>query len=253
MPLFRKEYFSAQGGRIVKYWLEAKPDRAMHGFRVANYEEAEGGWRATGAASDMARLLEENTVSPGLLKDALRHSGWDEERVRNALGAKQQPKGEAQQKGKFGEVLHADLLERFCGMIIPVKKHRYNPSPGASPHGIDIVALGCPGPGKGERIVYAETKLRKKIDSATLAEACKALAKAGSDDTPKSLLAVMETLRSSDAGLYKRVMVAGLGKDKPYFRIGAIRNILSGLTRRSTSSSRHRPATALTWGSTWSE
>ena len=198
----------------MKHWLEAKPDRAMHGFLVASYEEAGGGWRATGAASDMARLLEENTVSPGLLEDALRHSGWDEERVRNALAAKQQPEGEAQQKGKFGEVLHADLLEQFCGMIIPVKRHRYNPSPGASPHGIDIVALGRPGPGEGERIVYAETKLRKKIDSATLTEAHNALAKAGSDDTPKGLLAAMETLRTSDADLYKRVMAASLGKGR---------------------------------------
>ena len=206
----------------MEYWLEAKPDRALHGFRVASYDEAGGGWRTAGAASDMARLLEENTVCPSLLKDALRYSGWDEQRVRSALVAGRQPAGEAQQKGMFGEVLHADLLERFCRMIIPVKRHRYNPSPNASPHGIDIVALGTTKPGGGERIVYAETKLRKKVDSATLAEAHRALAKAGSESVPPSLSAVMETLRTSDADMYKRVIAAGLDKAGSHFRIGVI-------------------------------
>ena len=224
MPLaaFRKGYFGAQCGRIVEHWLEAKLDRALHGFRVASYDEAKGGWRATGAADAMARLLEKNTVCPSLLKDALRYSGWDEPRVRRALVAGRQPAGEAQQKGMFGEVLHADLLERFCGMIIPVKRHRYNPSPGASPHGIDIVALGTTEPGGGERIVYAETKLRKKVDSAALAEAHRALANAGSEDVPPSLSVVMEALRTSDTDMYKRVIAAGLGKGGAHFRIGAI-------------------------------
>lgn len=158
----------------MEYWLEAKLDRALHGFGVASYDEAGGGWGTAGAAGAMARLLKENTVCPSLLKDALRCSGWDEQRVRSALVAGRQPAGEAQQEGMFGEVLHADLLERFCGMIIPVKRHRYNPSPNAPPHGIDIAALGTTEPGGSGRIVCAETKLCKKVDSATLAGAHRA-------------------------------------------------------------------------------
>ena len=158
----------------MEHWLEAKPDRTLHGFRVANYDEARGGWRTAGAAGAMARLLEENTVCPSLLKDALRCSGWDEQRVRSALVVGRQPTGEAQQEGMFGEVLHADLLERFCRMIIPVKRHRYNPSPNASPHGIDIVALGTAEPGGNGRIVCVETRPRKKVDSATLVGAHRA-------------------------------------------------------------------------------
>ena len=201
-------------------WLEARDAGMSYRFGVAVYNEREG-WRAAGAASDMADLLE-NTVSPDLVGDIAHYLGWDEEQVRGALARCRQPTGGVQKKGKFGEVLHGDLLERFCAMIIPLKKHRYNPAPGASPHGIDIIALGSPAQGGDERIVYAETKLRNKAYPSALLDAHRALAAADSEDVPPSLQVVMEMLKNSDRSLYRRVMDASLGGSEAHFRIGAV-------------------------------
>lgn len=197
-------------------------DSAPRSFGVAIYSEQEGGWRTAGAAGAMAGLLRENTASSDLVGDAVHYSGWGEERIRKALASGRQPSGGAQRKGKFGEVLHGDLLERFCAMVIPVKKHRYNPAPDASPHGIDIIALGSPAQGGGERIVYAETKLRNRADPSALVEAHGALAAAGSEDVPPSLRVVMEVLRNSRMDLYRRVMAASFGGARAHFRIGAV-------------------------------
>lgn len=190
--------------------------------RVVIYGERERGWRSAGAAETVAGLLGENTASSGPVKDAVRYSGWDEAQVRRSRPSARRPAGEAQRKGKFGGVLHVDLLERFCDMIMPVKRHRYSPSPGASPHGIDIIALGKPASdGKG-RIVYAETRLRSKADPSALLAAHKSLAAAGSEDVPPSLKVTMEILREGGEDLYKRVMNASLGKAEAHFRIGAV-------------------------------
>ena len=186
-----KSYLGVECRLIVKYWLEPKPGRPQRSFQVTNYDEV-GGWRAEGAAGTMARILGEGTVSPAILKDALRYAGWGKDKVHTALAARRQPTSEEQQKGKFGEALHTDLLERFCGMIVPVKKHRFNPAPGASPHGIDIIALGNPEPGGRERKSYAETKLHSRAGLSVLVDAHRSLAKADSADLPSSLLAVME-------------------------------------------------------------
>lgn len=202
-------------------WLEARNVSLSYRFGVAIYDEREG-WRTAAAAEAMAALLKENTVSPDLVGDAVRYSEWGEARVRRALVSGVRPAGRAQRQGKFGEVLHADLLERFCAMIIPVKKHRYNPAPGASPHGIDIIALGRPAKGGGERIVYAETKLRNNAVSPALVEAHKALATAAAEDLPPSLLVVMQMLKKSDSGMYKRVMKASLCGAGAHFRIGVV-------------------------------
>ena len=163
----------------------------------------------------------ENTASPDLAKDAVLYSGWDEARVHRALASSRQSAGEVQGRGKFGKVLHGGLLERFCDMIMPVKKYRYSPSPGASRHGIDIIALGKPAPDGNERIVYAETKLRSKADPSALLAAHKSLAAAGSEDVPPSLKVTMEILREGSEEMYKRVMNASLGNAEAHFRIGA--------------------------------
>lgn len=166
--------------------------------------------------------MEENTASPDLVKDAVLYSGWDEARVHRAIASSRQSAGEAQRRGKFGEVLHGGLLERFCDMIIPVKKYRYSSSPGASRHGIDTIALGKPAPDGNERIVYAETKLRSKADPSAPLAAHKSPAAAGGEDVPPSLKVTMEIPRESSEEMHKRVMNASLGKAEAHFRIGAV-------------------------------
>ena len=190
-------------------------------FRVAIYDEREG-WRTAGAADAMAALLRENSASPGLVRDIERYSRWGKARVRRLFASTIRPAGRTQRQGKFGEALHAYLLERFCSMIIPVKRHRYNPAPGASPQGTDIVALGRPAEGGDERIVYAETKLRNSAVPAALADAHKALAATAGEEIPPTLKAVMEVLRNSDTDMYMRVVVASLCGAGAHFRIGAV-------------------------------
>lgn len=202
-------------------WLEERDAGKAHRFRVAFYDEREG-WRAAGAAEAMASLLRVNSAGPGLVRDVERHSGWSKAHVRNLLAPSIQPAGSTQRQGKFGEVLHADILERFCAMIIPVKRHRYNPAPGTSPRGTDIVALGGPAEGGVERIVYAETKLRNSAVPAAMAEAHRALAATADEELPPSLKTVMEVLENSDADMYERVMEASLCGAGAHFRIGAV-------------------------------
>ena len=207
----------------MKEWLGRQADDETRGFAVFPYAE-KSGWREAGADRTMARLLEENTAGDDVIKDACSISGWPEDKVRRDMISARQPTGDSQRKGKFGEVLHAAILEEFSGMLIAVKKHRYNPAPNASPHGIDIIALHAPQGGAGgeEYIVYAETKLRTSVDPNVLRSSYESLAKLTKADIPAHLAAEMERLNKSDSGMFSRIAAALFGEQQSRLRIGVV-------------------------------
>lgn len=209
--------------RVLKAWLGRQEDNEARGFAAFLYAE-KSGWRVAGADRTMARLLEVSTASDDVIKTACLISKWPEDRVRRDMITARQPTGDKQRKGKFGEVLHAAILEEFSGMLIVVKKHRYNPAPNASPHGVDLIALQTPpgGTGADEYIVYVETKLRTAADPNVLRSSYESLAKATRPDIPAHLGAELERLHESDAEMFNRIAVALFEGQQPRLRIGVV-------------------------------
>lgn len=197
---------------------------AGRSFGSAVYVEKEA-WAAAGAPEVMGRLLAESTASDELARDLARRLGWSEKRVRGILVAKRQPTNREQRMGKFGEVLHAGVLEVFQGMAIVTKRHRYNPTPNVPVHGVDLIALaGAGGSGKeeGERIVYAETKLRTVRDAGALIEAYEGLVKISNEVIPTSIAAEMERLYKGDRRMSERLASAAKRQKDARYRIGAV-------------------------------
>lgn len=204
----------------MKEWLGQSVEEHAYPFVVATYVEKVG-WAIAGAACEMARLLGESTASPEFIERVSSRRGWDEGRARTAYMAEMQPDNDAVKKGKFGEVLHGAVLEEFFGMAIVHHRHRYNPNPDTSPPGLDIIAL-MPQDG-GERLVYAETKLRTSADGGTLAKALGQLARTASASHPPSLKSALQALSDTGSPLFDRVMQAVDSREAPpHYRIGAI-------------------------------
>ena len=216
-------FFDPCHWQALKAWLDRQAADTTRGFAAILYVE-KSGWRAAGADRSMARLLEESTAGDDMIKSACLVSGWPEDRVRHEMITARQPTGDSQRKGKFGEVLHAAILEEFFGMLIAVKKHRYNPAPNASPHGVDLIALHGPrgGAGGDECIVYAETKLRTSADPNVLRDSYESLAMTGGATVPAHLAAEMERLHGSDFGMFCRIARALFGRQPPRLRIGLV-------------------------------
>ena len=190
------------------------------GFGAEAYVE-KARWEDVGGAEIMARLLAVATASTETVKAVAEMVGWSEE-AGDKFVVKRQPRHEAQQKGKFGEVLHAAILETFHHMVVVTKRHMYNPAPGAPVHGIDLVALGKIEGMQGERVVYAETKLRTAQDRNALIRARADLARVNREDVPVSIAVEAERLRKSDPALFKRLVNAALERNKAQYRIGAV-------------------------------
>ena len=205
----------------MKSWLMQHPGRPRHSFDTVAYSEREG-WDSAGAQEIMARLLATSTASDETARIIAERTGRSEESVRDDLVVKRQPKNELQRMGKFGEVLHAHILEAFQGMTVVTKKYMYNPAPNAPVHGIDLVAIGAAEDGTGERIVYAETKLRTVRDGAALVRAHAALAKINDQEIPDSLVAEVVCARERDPDMFMRLVNASTVLKNAQCRIGAI-------------------------------
>lgn len=196
-------------------------------FGTAFYVEGRG-WAAAGAPEIMARLLAESTASDKEVVDTAAYLGRSVEEVRDAMVAKMQPTNEEQKKGRFGEILHAEVLEAFQGMtVVSKKKYRYNPAPNASVHGVDLIALtGASGGGSGgkkcERLVYAETKLRTVRDAGAVVKAYEALAGISDDKLSASLVAEIKRQGESDPCMFKRLVSAARRQEDNHYRIGVI-------------------------------
>lgn len=193
-------------------------------FGTTFYVEGRG-WAAASAPVIMARLLAESTASDDEVVDTARELEWSAEEVRDVRVAKMQPTNEKQKKGKFGEILHAEVLKSFQGMTVVSEKYKCNPAPNASVHGIDMIALaGASGGdgGKGEHIVYAETKLRTVRDAGALVRAYEALAEIGDDKFSESLVAEMGRLYKGEPNMWKRLISAARRQEDNHYRIGVI-------------------------------
>ena len=169
----------------------------------------------------MAALLAESTADSGMISDILHAIPWDRRVVASSMIGDRQPRGQRRQKGRFGDVMHAAMLEQFDGMAVPVRRHRYDPSPDAPMHGTDIVALERNAGGR-ERLVYAETKLRTGADYGALPDAYNQLAEASRHAIPAQLAVGLAHVYKGDRDAFMRLLRAASGPIPAHFRIGAI-------------------------------
>ena len=205
----------------MKGWLARHSGGSGRGFDTHIYAE-KADWKSAGAPEIMARLIADGTASDETVKAVAGQPGWDEKGARDALVVKRQPKNAGQRMGKFGEMLHAGILVEFHGMTVISQKYRYNPAPNAPVHGADLIAIGVVGDGSGERIVYAETKLRTVRDGRALVRARAELARIGSRDLPATLASELERLREGDPGMFVRLAADALARKNAHCRIGAV-------------------------------
>ena len=222
-------------------WLERLPRAAGRSLVVSRYAERVG-WSEAGAAGMMARLLADSSASHELAELLMLELGWSRQRVMDELASMRQPTVNTQQRGKFGEVLHAAILEEFDDMDILIMRYRYILAPNAPLHGPDIVALGRIGSDDAgdERIFVAETKLRNAGGRAALSEAYDQLSKTDKGLLGTFLAGYMEILQDADRDLLRRLLRAIEREDPVHFRIGVIvessqwsDSHLDGVDRRS--------------------
>ena len=204
----------------MKSWLERQPPDTGHGFEVVAYLEKSGIDRGQ-AAEALAALLAESTADSGMIDEILRAIPWDRHVVASGMITDRQPTIQKQQRGKFGEVVHASILEQFDDMTVPVKRNRYSPAPNAPMHGIDIVALDK-GAGGNERLVYAETKLRTGTDYGALTDAYGQLVEVSKRVIPARLAVDLAHAYKEDKDLFIRLLRAASGPIPTHFRIGEI-------------------------------
>ena len=205
---------------VVKRWLERQPPDAGRGFAVVAYLEKAGSDREL-AAEAMAALWAESAADSGMISDILRAIPWDRRTVASSMISDRQPRKQRPQMGRFGEVLHAAILEQFDGMTVPVRRYRYDPAPDAPMHGTDIVALEKNADG-GERLVYAETKLRTGADYGALPDAYSQLVDASRHAIPAQLAVDLAHVYKGDRDAFMRLLRAASGPIPAHFRIGAI-------------------------------
>lgn len=204
----------------MKGWLARHSGGSGRGFDTHICAE-KADWKSAGAPEIMAKLIADGTAGDEAVKAVAGQPGWDEKGARDALVAKRQPKNEGQRMGKFGEALHAGMLVEFHGMTAVSQKYRYNPAPSAPVHGADLIAIGAAGNGSGERIVYAETRLRTVRDGEALAGARAEPARIGGQDLPATPASELERLREGGPGMFVRLAAAALARKNAHCRIGA--------------------------------
>lgn len=206
----------------MKQWLSRAVETRSYPFVVDTYIEKIG-WTSAGVASEMGALLSESTASRKLIDRVSGIRGWNKKRAKTICIVEMQPDNDNVKKGKFGEVLHGAILEQFCGMVVACHRYQYSPDPNVSPPGLDIIALAPHDGGKGDRIVYAETKVRLNADGGALGKALGQLLKVRHKNLPGSLKTTMHALISTNPLLFERVVRAtGVGAPNPHYRIGAI-------------------------------
>jgi hypothetical protein len=113
----------------------------------------------------MAELLRDAALSPTLLQGLARRLGWSE--VERIVG-EQQPTISKMQRGRFGEVLTAAVLEQQHGYTIPVRKLRFHLTPNQSLPATDVLALKLGPRGSITEVCYVESKLRTVSDHAAV-------------------------------------------------------------------------------------
>lgn len=188
---------------IADDWLKSSSVDNSRDFDVVHVSEARH-WTQSDAYT-IGSILAENTINPDMLKDAARHLGWSRDETYEKLFAESQPNAEAVKKGKFGEILHAEVLSKLSSLSVPVKRYTCMPNPNVSPPGIDLIAFEITGD-KISVAHYAETKLLTLRNYAMIIRAYEQLRKVMGMQVTVRLRHALGILYMEDRRMYSRIL-----------------------------------------------
>lgn len=206
----------------MKTWLTQGTTDSTRIFDVIKYTE-NSNWEKNTIVDKLKILLEENTVDKDLLDDLFSNVNWDKDKIYKSFVTNSQPISDTLRKGKFGEILHGEILSSFHDLNILMKKHQYQITPGTSLHGTDIIAFKINEENVIQAFFYIETKLRTSKDYIALTEAFIELQNALNESVPSYLKFILKELKKTNSVFYHAVLDYGIQiTPKDNFRIGAI-------------------------------
>jgi hypothetical protein len=203
-------------------WLSKSSVDSTRLFDVIFYTE-KNSWQKITINKKMASLLESNTiVGREFLDEISSIVGWNHEKVYEVFVKQSQPTDENYQKGKFGEILHGEILTQFFNLMIPIKKYQYQFNPNTALHGTDLIAYSKSGQ-KIEAYYFVETKLRTTSGKKALIDAFQQTIKTRDEKTPSYFKFMLNQLFKEDRTLHKLFLEYGVEiSPKDHFRIGMV-------------------------------
>ena len=104
----------------------------------------------------LAELMNRNKSDPTVTADLLRVAGWEIALAPLRAGRI------SVRRGDFGEVLAAESAEAIDGLLVPIRKLRYQIDPNQTLPGNDVVALVLSDDGEIDDLEFIESKYRTK-------------------------------------------------------------------------------------------
>lgn len=207
--------------KLLKDWLTSSSIDNTRLFDVIEYTE-KSNWKDNSIVDILKIHLQENTVEKSFLDEVAKILDWDEDEIYRTFVAQSQPPGDLLRKGKFGEILHSEILLAFQNLEVPVKKFQYQITPASSLLGTDLILFKRIDE-KIEAIFYVETKVRTTRNTSALSEAYAELVTAQNEKIPSYLKFILKELYKEDKDLFKQFLEFGVEiTPNDNFRIGGI-------------------------------
>jgi hypothetical protein len=145
----------------------------------------------------LAELMARNKSDPAVTADLLRSAGWEVALAPLRAGRI------SVRRGDFAEVLAAESAESFDGLLVPVRKLRFQIDPNQTLPGNDVVGLVMSEAGEVDDLEFIESKYRTTPPLDIAVDAHEQLA--GDRDTgyATTINFMAHRLRELDHGLYE--------------------------------------------------
>jgi hypothetical protein len=144
----------------------------------------------------LAELMARNKCDPAVTADLLRSAGWEV-----ALAPLRSGRISVR-RGDFGEVLAAESAESLDGLLVPIRKLRYQIDPNQTLPGNDVVALVLSEDGGIDDLEFIESKYRTQPALDTAVDAHEQLADDREAGYATTLNFMASRLHELDGDLY---------------------------------------------------
>lgn len=131
--------------------FEQECDEETYPFVVSTVRPVTGG---DDLVDVLAEIMSRNKSDPTVTADLLRAAGWEVALAPLRAGRI------SVRRGDFGEVLAAESAESIDGLIVPIRKLRYQIDPNQTLPGNDVVALVLSDDGEIDDFEFIESKYR---------------------------------------------------------------------------------------------
>lgn len=145
----------------------------------------------------MVEFMSRNKADPTVTADLLSAAGW-------TVAVAPLRKGRLSvRRGDFAEVLAAEAAEAFDGLLVPVRKLRYQIDPNGTMHGSDVVGFVVDDDEEVTDLEFVEVKYRTNPSRDIAIDAHDQLARDRDDGFATTVNFLAHRLRETDAALYE--------------------------------------------------